>query len=289
MVSQAGNPTAGKVSKLLSNTEFAKDETSEVERLAVGRTVTELGLRRMNHHLFGYYKDVCSERSSESDSLLSELPTSQIATFAERKHKDNYFECAKVEQVGKDRTPGPRPEVRGNVFSVEVTDPSITSGACISFCGLVMVDPQVRALPPLMPLFPCNDCELRNKKRVPLYAASHAARILLTRIENDAENFAKLFPPEFPGSRRRFPDITVRIRAAGTRTIILSDNRNTRGRPEWPPHLLYSISPRQTRVLNPRKSWSNSPQSTARTFHQFCPNMEYEPRKGFLMVGSALQ
>ena len=133
MVSQAGNPTAGKVSKLLSNTEFAKDETSEVERLAVGRTVTELGLRRMNHHLFGYYKDVCSERSSESDSLLSELPTSQIATFAGRKHKDNYFECAKVEQVGKDRTPGPRPEVRGNVFSVEVTDPSITSGACISF------------------------------------------------------------------------------------------------------------------------------------------------------------
>ena len=62
IVSQAGNLTAGKVSKLLSNIEFAKDETSEVERLAVGRrTVIELGLRRMNHHLFGYHKEVCSD------------------------------------------------------------------------------------------------------------------------------------------------------------------------------------------------------------------------------------
>ena len=65
MVSQAGNPTAGKVSKLLSNIEFAKDETSElseVERLAVGRrTAIELGLRRMNHHLFGYHKEVRSD------------------------------------------------------------------------------------------------------------------------------------------------------------------------------------------------------------------------------------
>jgi hypothetical protein len=38
------NLTAGKVSKLLSNIEFAKDETSEVERLAVGTVLGALGL-----------------------------------------------------------------------------------------------------------------------------------------------------------------------------------------------------------------------------------------------------
>jgi hypothetical protein len=60
MLSQACNLTAGKISKLLRNTE---DETSEVERLAVGRRVTELGLRRMNHCLSEYHKEVCSHCS----------------------------------------------------------------------------------------------------------------------------------------------------------------------------------------------------------------------------------
>ena len=38
----------------------------------------------------------------------------------------------------------------------EVADPSITSGACISFYNLVIVDAQVRALS-LTPSFPYND------------------------------------------------------------------------------------------------------------------------------------
>jgi hypothetical protein len=63
-------------------------------------------------------------------------------------------------------------------FLAEVTDLSITSGACISFYGLIMVDAQVWALP-LTPSFPCNDGELRNK--VAIYAAFHASRDLLTR------------------------------------------------------------------------------------------------------------
>ena len=46
--------------KLLSNIEFTEDETSEVERLAVGRRATELGLRRMNHYLFAYHEEAYS-------------------------------------------------------------------------------------------------------------------------------------------------------------------------------------------------------------------------------------
>jgi hypothetical protein len=45
LLSQACNLTAGKM-PMLSNIEFTEDETSEVERLAVGRRVTELGPRR---------------------------------------------------------------------------------------------------------------------------------------------------------------------------------------------------------------------------------------------------
>jgi hypothetical protein len=43
MLSQACSLTAGKMSKLLSNIEFTEDESSEVERLAMGTRVTELG------------------------------------------------------------------------------------------------------------------------------------------------------------------------------------------------------------------------------------------------------
>lgn len=132
----------------------------------------------------------------------------------------------------------------------------------------------------------------RTEYRFTLYAAFHADRSLLTRIVFDAENFCEIITarnPRIPYSRR-FPDITVRTRAAGTRTIILSNNRNSRGRHEWPPaHRLLYLAKTDSDTEFEKIVVEFTTTKYGKDLHQFCSDMECESRKGFLMADSASQ
>jgi hypothetical protein len=85
-----------------------------------------------------------------------------------------------------------------------VTEPKNVSGATISFHGLLIFDSQVRCVP-ITDIFVCNDHEV-TRDREPLYAAFHAATVLLNSISEDAKKL-KLQPVAIPSHHRRFPDV----------------------------------------------------------------------------------
>ena len=116
-------------------------------------------------------------------------------------------------------------------FLEEATDPSHTSGACISFHGLVrvMVDCYKSGLFSIHRMIRVNG-ELRNRVSASPYrdvARSVQLRLPTFSPESKAtpEKIVRLLLPEIPGLRRRFPDIAVRTCAELPATTKYAEER----------------------------------------------------------------